>query len=66
MMILMICTLHQTVFGRSNREWDSGACSTCRGEEKCIQRPLGRPRSRWDNNIKMDLQEVLWEHKLDW
>ena len=20
--------------------------------------PLGRPRSRWDNNIKMDLQEV--------
>ena len=24
-------------------------------EEK---RPLGRPRRRWDNNIKMDLQEV--------
>jgi len=21
-------------------------------------RPLGRPRRRWDNNIKMDLQEV--------
>jgi hypothetical protein len=20
--------------------------------------PLGRPRSRWENNIKMDLQEV--------
>jgi hypothetical protein len=20
--------------------------------------PLGRPRRRWDNNIKMDLQEV--------
>jgi len=27
--------------------------------------PLGRPRSRWENNIKMDLQEVLWEHELD-
>ena len=22
------------------------------------KRPLGRPRSRWDDNIKMDLQEV--------
>jgi hypothetical protein len=21
-------------------------------------RPLGRPRSRWDDNIRMDLQEV--------
>jgi hypothetical protein len=21
-------------------------------------RPFGRPRSRWDDNIKMDLQEV--------
>jgi hypothetical protein len=26
-------------------------------EEK---RPLGRPRRRWGNNIKMDLQEVRW------
>ena len=28
------------------------------------KRPLGRPRLRWENNIKMDLQEVgywgLW------
>jgi len=27
------------------------------------KRPLGRPRRRWENNIKMDLQEVdvrLW------
>ena len=23
------------------------------------KRPLGRPRRRWENNIKMDLQEVL-------
>jgi hypothetical protein len=22
------------------------------------RRPLGRPRHRWENNIKMDLQEV--------
>jgi hypothetical protein len=25
------------------------------------KRPLGRPRSRWEGNIKMDLQEGGWE-----
>jgi hypothetical protein len=24
------------------------------------RRPLGRPRRRWDDNIKTDLQEVGW------
>jgi len=24
------------------------------------KRPLGRPRRRWENNIKMDLQKVGW------
>ena len=24
-------------------------------------RPLGRPRRRWEDNIKMDLQDVGWE-----
>ena len=24
------------------------------------KRPLGRSRHRWENNIKMDLQEVGW------
>jgi hypothetical protein len=28
-------------------------------------RPLGRPRRRWEDNIKMDLQEVGWEG-VDW
>jgi hypothetical protein len=38
------------------------------GERKCLyrilmgkpegERPLGRPRCRWVDNIKMDLQEV--------
>jgi hypothetical protein len=26
------------------------------------RRPLGRPRRRWEDNIKMDLQEVGWGH----
>jgi hypothetical protein len=28
------------------------------------RRPLGRPRHRWEDNIKMDLQEVRWG--MDW
>jgi hypothetical protein len=24
------------------------------------RRPLGRPKRRWEDNIKMDLQEVGW------
>jgi hypothetical protein len=24
------------------------------------KRPLGRPRRRWVNNIKMDLREIGW------
>ena len=31
------------------------------GERK---RPFGRPRRRWEYNIKMDLQEVEWV--MDW
>ena len=29
------------------------------------KRPLGRPRRRWADSIKMDLQEVGWSHGLD-
>jgi hypothetical protein len=29
------------------------------------RQPLGRPRRRWEDNIKMDLQEVEWGHELD-
>ena len=44
-----------------------GACSAYGGEERRLQglvgksegkTPLGRPRHRWEDNIKMDLQEV--------
>ena len=31
------------------------------------KRLLGRPRRRWDDNIKLDLQEVRWgEGGMDW
>jgi hypothetical protein len=44
-----------------------GACSIYGREESCIKglvrkhegkRPFGRPRRRWEDNIKIDLQEV--------
>ena len=44
-----------------------GACGTYGGREMCAQgfggetqgkEPLGRQRRRWEDNIKMDLQEV--------
>ena len=28
------------------------------------RRPLGKPKRRWEDNIKMDLQEVGWGHGL--
>jgi len=40
------------------REW-SGAYRVLMGKPEG-KRPLGRPRCRWEDNIKMDLQEVGW------
>ena len=50
------------------------ACNAYEGEERYIEgfvgkpegkRPLGRPRGRWEDNNKMDLQEVGREHGSD-
>jgi hypothetical protein len=47
----------------------AGACSTNGGEEEryrlLVEKPEGRPRRRWMNNIGMDLVEVGWGH-VDW
>jgi hypothetical protein len=29
------------------------------------RRPLGRPRRKWESNIKMDLREIGWDG-MDW
>jgi hypothetical protein len=26
-----------------------------------VKRPLGRPKRRWEDNIKMDLREIGWD-----
>ena len=43
------------------------------GEERCVvlvvkpegKRPIERPKHRWEDNIKMDLQEGGWG-RMDW
>jgi hypothetical protein len=30
------------------------------------KRPRGRPRRRWEDTIKMNLQELEWGQRLDW
>jgi len=48
-----------------------GACSTYEGEDRVLvgkpegKRPRGRPRLRWGDNIKTDLQEAGCEG-MDW
>jgi hypothetical protein len=43
----------------------SWTCGTHGGGDRCLQgfrpegkKPLGRPRRRWEDNIKMDLREI--------
>jgi hypothetical protein len=52
-----------------------GACRTFGREENCDRflvgkpeekRQLGRTRRKWEDNIKMDLQEVGWVCGTDW
>jgi hypothetical protein len=51
-----------------------GTCSTYGEQERCIEgfmekfvgkRPLGRSRHRWEDNIKIYIEEVGWGHGLD-
>ena len=60
----MICTPHPALFRRMR--WAGHVARI--GESRVVYRvlvgkpegkkPLGRPRCRWEDNIKMDLQEV--------
>jgi hypothetical protein len=38
--------------------WDKGDRNLVGRHQR--RRPLGRPRRRWEDSIKMDLQEVEW------
>jgi len=47
------------------RVWGEGRRIQGFGGEAEVKRPLGRPRRRWDDNIKMDLQDVKCRG-MDW
>jgi len=64
----MICVPHPYCSGNKIEKNEmGGACSTY-GERRVVyrvlvgklegKRPLGRPRRKWENNIKINLQEV--------
>jgi hypothetical protein len=42
------------------REEKKNAYMIPMGKPEC-KRPLGRPRRRWVDNIKMDLREIVWD-----
>jgi len=65
---LMICIPLQYCSGdQIEKNEMSGACSTYGGRSGVYRilmgkpegkKPLGRPKCKWDDNIKMDLQEL--------
>ena len=73
----MILTAHQILFGLSNKKIIRLAGYVSRtGESRGVYRllvgkpdgkiPLGRFSHRWEDNIKMGLQEAGWGHGLCW
>jgi hypothetical protein len=65
---LIFCT-HPQILGRSNQgecggrfmwqAWErTGKCALVGKQEG--KRPLGRPRRRWEDGIRMDLREIGW------
>ena len=66
---LMICTAHPLLFGGKMEKYEmGGACSSYGGrrgvyrvwvETREGKRPLGRPKRRWEGNIKMDFKGIV-------
>ena len=59
------CLTEYCAGGKIEKNEMGGACGAYGGGEHRVlvgkpegKRPLGRPRRRWEDNIKMDLQEV--------
>jgi hypothetical protein len=65
---LMTCTPHPLLCGDKTEKNEMGGACSSDGEGRYVyrvlvgkpegKRPLGRPRRRWEDNTKADLQEV--------
>jgi hypothetical protein len=63
--------LHSILLGCSIKKCDGMEHVACMGEMRNAykilvrksegKRPFGRPRPRWEDNIRMDLTEIWWE-----
>ena len=59
----MICNPHQLLFGDKIKKNEMNGASSKYGRElhtafccgNLRERPLGRPKRRWEDNIKMDI-----------
>jgi hypothetical protein len=68
MMNFITCILHQIVRVIKSRRMRWAGHVACMGEGRGVyrvlvgrpevKRPLGRPRCRWEDNIRMDLREI--------
>jgi hypothetical protein len=57
----MICTAHPILFDDQIQKNEiGGACRTYRDNTPEGKTQIGSPRRRWEDNIKMYPQEVLW------
>jgi hypothetical protein len=58
-------TIKNEMGGDCGAHWRQGRCIEVLVGKPEGKRPLGRRRHRWENNIKMDLQDVDWGG-MDW
>jgi hypothetical protein len=59
---MFTCYFVRVIKSRKMRWEGHVACLARKPEGK---RPLGRPRHRWEGNIRMELMEIRWEG-VDW
>ena len=65
---LLIYTLEKYCLGDKIKKTEMGGVCRMYGEKRCLyrvgasegKRQLRRPRHRWEDKIKMDLQDVGW------
>jgi len=70
MCVYSVSSLHKTVSNhwvKNHKDERDRASGTCGKQERCVQgcagepegkRPLGEPKRRWEDNIKISIQEV--------